>query len=402
MKVVHLVSGENGGAANAAKRISASLNDAGIESEIFYFLGENRIEKSRSFIIAQKIARRFNILITKLCGLEKSSTFAWECAGLDWVKNPVIQNADVVHLHQVNFGLINWHTLKALCKTKKVVWTQHDMWCFTGGCFYEHCEQKYSGGCKDCPLFDNSIGKKLVEHQFNIKKRCLEMNPITIVGCSNWMTRCAESSQITKKCRCITIPNCVDLGVFQPHGSAYLRDRFPQLRNKRIILFGAMNIQDERKGYRYLRDAIMHLNPDVYALVIFGENMSDDTLNCFDQICLGYISNQTEMSNIYSSSDVFVAPSIQENLANTVMESLACGTPVTAFRTGGMSDMITHMENGYLAKKCDSTDLATGIEICCQSKPMSIKARESVVSRFSPEIVAKKYINLYYDGRDSP
>lgn len=401
MNVVHLVSGENGGAANAAKRISSALNDTGIESEVFYFLGKNRIEKSRRFIVAQKIARRFNILIMKLCGLEKSSTFAWECAGLDWVKNPVIQNADVVHLHQVNFGLINWHTLKALCKTKKVVWTQHDMWCFTGGCFYEHCEQKYGEGCRNCPLFDNSMGKKLVEYQFNIKKRCLEQNPITIVGCSNWMTECAKSSQITKKCRCVTIPNCVDLGVFRPHSCADIRERFPQLRNKRIVLFGAMNIQDERKGYQYLRDAILHLDPDDYALVIFGENMSDDKLSGFDQICLGYISNQAEMSKVYSGCDVFVAPSLQENLANTVMESLACGTPVTAFRVGGMPDLINHMENGYLAKKCDPRDLAAGIEICCRSKAMRIKARESVVSRFSPAIVAQKYIDLYNDGSDS-
>ena len=129
--------------------------------------------------------------------------------------------------------------------------------------------------------------------------------------------------------------------------------------------------------------------------------MSDDKLSGFDQICLGYISNQAEMSKVYSGCDVFVAPSLQENLANTVMESLACGTPVTAFRVGGMPDLINHMENGYLAKKCDSRDLAAGIEICCRSKAMRIKARESVVSRFSPAIVAQKYIDLYNDGGDS-
>jgi glycosyltransferase involved in cell wall biosynthesis len=166
-----------------------------------------------------------------------------------------------------------------------------------------------------------------------------------------------------------------------------------------MILFGAMkSTKDKRKGFQYLKSAINVLSEDFdFEAIVFGNSGKDDQLN----IPINYMGNfpNNMLTTLYSAADVFVAPSVQDNLPNTVMEALACGTPSVAFDIGGMSDMIIHKENGYLAKPFDTNDLARGIEWIVRhdqrKKDLSDKSRKYVENNFELKYIAKKYADLY-------
>ena len=155
---------------------------------------------------------------------------------------------------------------------------------------------------------------------------------------------------------------------------------------------------DERKGYRYLLEALNELSKleQNYRAVVFGNKgeLHFDGLN-IPVTGLGMIHDDNKLRKIYSAADVFVAPSVQENLSNAVMESLSCSTPVAAFNIGGMSDMIDHKETGYLAKPFDAADLAAGIAYSAAHPQMRQNARRKVEESFGMSVVGKQYKALY-------
>ena len=173
---------------------------------------------------------------------------------------------------------------------------------------------------------------------------------------------------------------------------------------KKIILFGAANIMDRRKGIVYLVEALDHLKNNYpgtedMEIIIFGKNKTFDVgLLPFKVYELGIINNQQDMAELYSLADVFVTPAIEDNLPNTVMEALASGTPVVAFNTGGIPDMVDHLQNGYLAEYKSPSDFAAGINfVLNNNEPAALaeNARNKVLQNFTNEIVAAKYMALY-------
>jgi glycosyltransferase involved in cell wall biosynthesis len=160
---------------------------------------------------------------------------------------------------------------------------------------------------------------------------------------------------------------------------------------------------DRRKGIIYLVEALDELKKNYpeqnIEIIIFGKNKSFDvSVLPFKVHELDLISSQDDLVDLYSLADVFVTPAIEDNLPNTVMEALACGTPVVAFNTGGIPDMVEHRQNGYLAEFKSSADFATGIHYILNSEnkaELALNARKKVLDTFTNEIVAAKYINLY-------
>jgi glycosyltransferase involved in cell wall biosynthesis len=172
----------------------------------------------------------------------------------------------------------------------------------------------------------------------------------------------------------------------------------------KVILFGAANINDRRKGISYLVEALNDFTdhcPDkgLIEVVIFGKNNHFDVEQLpFRVTQLGIIALQDELAEVYGLADVFVLPSVEDNLPNTVMESLSCGTPVVAFNTGGIPEMVEHLKNGYLAEYQSAKDLAKGIfEILYVANPkeMAVNARNKVLTDFNNEKVARQYMEIY-------
>ena len=308
-----------------------------------------------------------------------------------------IIDPSIIHLHWICGGFIRIETLKKI--KKPIVWTLHDSWAFTGGCHIPYECMGYRENCGKCPTLGSKREHDLSRFVLERKIKSWHDLDITVVTPSTWLSDCAKNSNLFSNSRIEVIPNGIDINQFKPIDKETARDQLSLPKDKKLILFGAVNsTSDPNKGFNHLKDSLSHLeklkNTD---LVIFGGENSIDLQDCkFKIYSLGKIYDDNTLALIYSAADVFVAPSLSENLPNTILESLACGTPCVAFNIGGIPDLIEHKKNGYLASPFDSKDLAVGIKwILDDEKTLSENARQKVLDEFNILDVAYRYSELY-------
>lgn len=415
MKVIHLSNSDfNGGAAIAAKRIVIAQRQLlGVESNL---LVQSRISKGDFIFTTQASSldklfttyRKFaDELSIRLLTIQSRGRFTFPYFGQDISKNTLIKNADVINLHWINNGFLSLNSLEKLSQLNKpIVWTLHDMWAITGGCHYSSGCTKFIDQCSDCPslLFksENDLSNKI----FSRKKKILENLNLTIITCSKWLAGEALRSRLLSDKKIITIPNPLDTNLFKPFNKIKAKENFKFPLDKKIILIGAMNLKDERKGFRYLIEGLNIINNLKIKnklnieLVVFGK-LDQNVLSRipFNVHQLGKLNNENEIVMSYNSADVYVAPSLEDNLPNTVMEAMACGVPVVAFNVGGIPDMVDDRVNGFLAKLKSSEELAKGIELILSDEDLqrrvSLAAREKVTKNFDQKIIAEKYLETY-------
>ena len=388
MKVVHITTYNYGGASIAAKRISEALCRAGADSKVISMKEIQAYNRTRISRLLRKITYHFIDRFERKFHFE--GYFNFDLKGLDLTKVPEISSADVINLHWVGDGLVSNRSLKQLKKINKpIVWTLHDMHPFTGGCHYDGDCGRYRELCGKCPKLKSAAENDYTSRNLKKKKAIIERLNVTVVGCSRWITECAKQSAVFKNKECITIHNCIDEEQFYPVDKQLARKALALPDDgRKIILFGAIApTGDKRKGYQHLVDALKLLNPAEYCCCVFGGYVDTDI--SLSIISVGEVSDTITLRLLYSAADVFVAPSIQENLANTVVESLTCGTPVVAFNIGGMPDMINHKKNGYLAKPFDAADFSNGIEFSAMTNLIINEKRYSFIE------TSKQYIKLY-------
>lgn len=405
MKIVHLVAKDSGGAYRAAERINYALkkNDD-VDSEILVL---NKAHKNSE--VTAFFNNRMSLLLFKLYRTFKTKNLDKKgLLGIGYVANygiPIskwkkVCEADIVHLHWVNDGMISYRELKKMTtKGIHIVWTMHDMFPFTAVCYYDNECGGYKNGCISCPLCNSKLSQDEINNIIRCKKEAYNEN-ISFVGCSNWITNCAKSSFLCKNSEVMVIPNTIRFDIFKPISKRKAMEmlKLKKSEKKKFILFGAMSsTSDKRKGYEYLHKALCTLeHKDEYIVLVFGGKSEDIVDVGIETFNVGMIYNDNQLAALYSIADVFVAPSLQENLSNAVMESLACGTPVVAFNIGGMHDMIAHKSNGYLAVLSNIDDLKKGIEwTASHSNELSKSCVDSVRDKFSNNKVAEQYITLY-------
>jgi glycosyltransferase involved in cell wall biosynthesis len=228
---------------------------------------------------------------------------------------------------------------------------------------------------------------------------------MTVIAPSRWMATLARESALLRRCRIETIPNGIDTAVFKPIDRRIAREILNLPLDRRLVLFGAMRAtSDRRKGFEYLKAALdrIAVGPlrHVVELVVFGATAprSPERFGLKTHY-VGQINDEVALALLYASADAFVAPSRQDNLPNTVMEALACGTPCVAFRVGGLPDMIVDRENGYLAEPFVADDLAAGIIWLLEDEDralrLSTNARETAVASFRLDQQAAATAALY-------
>jgi len=205
----------------------------------------------------------------------------------------------------------------------------------------------------------------------------------------------------------VHIPTGVDVTIFRPeNGRAAARSSLGLPTDRKLILFGGWGATtDSRKGFSHLKtalDALSASSPGVAAtLVVFGNSPDahiGDELP-FPVISVGRVHEEAKLAKIYAAADVFVAPSSEDNLPNTVLEALACGTPVVAFAAGGIPDAVEHRENGFLASPQAGGELGAGIAWTLADEQrldrLRIAARETALARFDLAACAWRYIELF-------
>jgi glycosyltransferase involved in cell wall biosynthesis len=310
---------------------------------------------------------------------------------------------DLINLHWVNEGFLRLETLAKL--PQPLVWTLHDMWPLTGGCHYSGDCRGYEQSCGACPQLGSQNQSDLSHQIWQRKRRAWNAANLTLVALCDWMAEAARASALFSNARIERIPNGIDTETFQPLEPEMARRLLRLPPDRPLILFGALNAtQDRRKGFHLLQPALQALCQRMghAELVVFGAERPasppDFGLPCH---YLGSFQDDLSLALLYSAVDLFVLPSTEENLANTILEALACGTPCVAFGIGGMPDLIEHQQNGYLAKPGDTKDLAQGmcwvLEQQSRSPNLAQRAREKVIQEFTLEIQSRRYLNLFAD-----
>ncbi|NBW03217.1 MAG: glycosyltransferase, partial [Cytophagia bacterium] len=202
----------------------------------------------------------------------------------------------------------------------------------------------------------------------------------------------------------VAIPNAIDTQVFKPGNKEEARKKLGLDPHKMYLLLVAMRVNAPAKGFDYLSKALEIWAQNNATRVAQTELMIVGGLTDAEIIhslplkvnSMGYVSDPHQMIEIYRAADLFITPSLEENLPNTIMEAMACGTPSIGFNTGGIPEMIAHKKNGYVAQKIDSNDLAAGIDWLLENVEIaSIEARQFVENNYSEEFVAQKHIDFY-------
>ncbi|MDR1115768.1 MAG: glycosyltransferase family 4 protein [Tannerella sp.] len=411
MRILILNTSENiGGAAVAANRLMLVLQKAGIDASMLVrdkgSENPNVISINSSQI--NRIANTFRFIwehfIIFLCSrLNRENIFKISIAntGIDVSRHPSVRDADIIHLHWINQGFLSLNDIERLSGLgKPVVWTMHDMWPCTAICHHARECKKYQECCRSCFFLHSSNKNDLSSIIFLKKKKIIEKADITFVTCSRWLSEKAKTSIILKNKQILTIPNPINISVFHPGNVFAEREKLNLPLGKKLILFGAVNITDKRKGIDYLIKAMKHIQRETdVELVIFGQTKQNmEPLFPFPVHYAGYIKNEQDMSSLYNAVDIYVTSSLEENLPNTIMESMACGTPCVGFNIGGIPDMIDHKQNGYVAEYKNPDDLAAGIQWLLREsdyEEVSKNARKKVEGNYREDIVAGKYIALY-------
>jgi glycosyltransferase involved in cell wall biosynthesis len=403
-----------GGAAMACLRLFKALKAAEVDVKMLV-QDKTSIEEGVQSTIHHKIDKiraDFNFLYERLSFIlkerDKSVRFAFSTAntGTDITSEQPVKNADILHLHWVNGGFLSLEDLDQLFQLKKpVIWTLHDMWPFTGGCHYSGTSEKFLNQCGNCHFLNNPSPHDISNKGWIKKNDIYNRNRnITFVACSNWMRELAQKSSLLKNFEVITIPNPIDTDIYHKQDKAFSRKKWNVPQDAKVILFGAANINHTRKGIKYLIEALHEIKgssepiKENIHLVVFGKSKGFDFGQIpFPVVNLPVIKSEAQLAEIYSLADVFVLPSLEDNLPNMVMEALSCSTPVVAFNSGGIKDMIDHGENGYLAEFMSVKDMAKGIitVLAENSNSYSINARKKIVENFSYDIIAGKHFQLY-------
>jgi glycosyltransferase involved in cell wall biosynthesis len=401
-KVVHLqYSTESGG--RAALRIQRALAKVDVASSIVSLIsGPQAIPGITYMGKRQKVISRIDNKIqdylvrktNKLLG-----SFSYPVLGSDVAKLPEIQEADIIYIHWALNGFLNFSSFRKIFRLNKpVIIFLHDMWAVTGGCHHSfNCEKYKTTGCNNCPMFFNDKEHDLSAAEFKKKlKLYSSFDNICFVSPSKWLYDCAKASLLTRNKPVYYIPNILDDMLFKPMDKRKAKQILNIDPDETVISFGAISISSPYKGWLYLQKAMEILKQDenlknVTAL-IFGSEYSQEIADTipFKTKFMGYLKDEYSTLLIYNAADVFVAPSLAEAFGYVVMEALSCGTPVVGFNVGGIPDMISHKENGYLANYKDAEDLAAGVKYCLQH---NIKGY--LVPNLKPALTIQKHLKLF-------
>ena len=409
MKILQLSESDKvGGAAIAASRLNTGLVELGVDSRM---LVNNRVTDNPGVVGPEstydKITARLSPLLDRIP--RKLSTTGYDLVSSAWVPDRLPARIhklgpDILNLHWVNNGYMRIETLKRF--SQPVVWTLHDMWPFCGGEHYAGQSERFKSGYRYDNRGDNESGFDVNRWIWLRKKKAwARLNDMVIVTPSKWLASCASESALFHDRRIEVIPNGVDHERFKPVDRALAREVLGLPGDRKLILFGAGSAtSDRRKGYHLLVDALRQLEGDVsdseFELVVFGASSGDGGFTSRAHY-LGHLHDEISMALVYAAADVFVVPSLEDNLPNTVLEALSCGTPVVAFDIGGMPDMISHKVNGFLATEFDTSMLSEGIRwvLSDHERWMSLcaEARNTVEAGFTLKHSASRYRELYQD-----
>lgn len=411
MKILHLSTHDtSGGAARAAYRLHKGLQYIGLDSQM---LVQEKLSDDKTVIapkirLFQGIAKTkltFETLPLKLYRQRSNTSFFTQ-----WLPDRVVPqvahiNPDIINLHWISAAFMQIETLAKL--KQPLVWTLHDSWGFTGGCHVIGECDRYTVSCGACPQLNSGNDWDLSRWVWKRKAKAWKDLNLTLVSPSSWLANCASSSSLFKNLRIEVIPHGLDTETFRPINQVLAREILNLPQDKKLILFGALQATSDRnKGFHLLQPSLQKLSKsgwnNSWDVVIFGASQPENPPDLgFKTHYLGHLHDNMSLASVYSAADVMLVPSLQESFGQTASESLACGTPVVAFNSTGLKDIVDHQHNGYLAKPYEVEDFAKGItwvlENAERHQKLSFYAREKAEREFTLQLQARRYSALFQE-----
>ena len=428
MKVCHFNTFPYGGAAYAARRIHDSLRLEGVLSKFYYWKNNRKqldatyermefeqpeeipllgpiIRKHRR-IKQRQIKNRYDKHIRpRNKDLEVfSGAQLLDHTRINWN----IHGADVIHLHWVAFFLDYMTFFASIPDEVPVVWTLHDMNPLSGGCHYSGACSRFTVGCGQCPQLIQPHATDESFESFKIKKRAIKKKNLTVVAPSRWMLNLAKSSMMfNANTRFEYIRYGFDLDVFRPYDKQQIRKELGiDCQGKFIVGFGAEDINHHRKGFHYVVETLRRLkqNPRIECVVFGGGDLPEDLQQLSKIHSFGFIEEPEQQAKIYSAMDCFLLPSLEDNSPQTGLEAMACGTPVVAFDTGGISEYVLSHQSGLLCSTGNANKLAASVDWLSKNplicKRMAARSRRLMEARYSLREQAYNYRQLYDSIRE--
>lgn len=417
MKVLHINTASTGGAAIAAIRIHEALLENNIDSNLltlypskkniknhFVFKGKS-LKKSVEYPvltlknwIIEKFSKRYQLqkalenetdlyrkkMITPevIDGVASFGLFSFPDSNFDVTELEIYKQADIIHLHWIA-GFIDYELFFKKNK-KPVVWTLHDANPFLGG--FHHTDDELRN-----EKTHRVIDKKIKEIKYNAINNCRK---IVVVSPSNWLANEAKKSKIFSNRRVVTIRNCISHDIFKQNDKVFSRKLLNLDLNKKIFLLASNDLKDFRKGIDLVLPIIESPLFKDFLFLLVGSNF--EKLNLDNIVALNNINDELLMSVVYSASDFFILPSRLDNLPNTMLESIACGTPVISFPIGDTDELLVNSRCGIVTKKISTESL---LELLKDENLEEKFNKDNLINFsqkiFSSRVVSENYISEY-------
>ena len=400
-----------GGAAVAANRLMKALNNNGVKAKMLVR------EKNSTTLTVVPLPKspllqwRFlweRIVVFFHLRFQRQHLFEIDLAntGNDITSLREFKEADIIHLHWINQGMLSLKDIRKILRSgKPVVWTMHDIWPATAICHLTLGCRNFTTHCRNCRLLpgkgsNNDLSAKVWAR----KQAMIDGENIYYVACSKWLESEAKSSKLLDGQKITSIPNPIDLHIYNKGNKTEARQRLGLPTDKKLILFASQRATNVNKGMGYLIEACRQLQdiPNLGVIILGGHAEEVTSQLSIANFPLGYVNDEQRIVDVYNAADVFVLPSLSENLPNTIMEAMACGVPCVGFKVGGIPEEIDHKKNGYVAEYRSSEDLARGIRWILSEADytmLSDNAVHKVVQCYSQQSVAMKYLDVYHQAQ---
>lgn len=387
MKVAHINTYCSGGAAIACKRIVKALNKSGTDAEMLVLYktihDENIFDFRYELTFAEKIklkfANKYNVVLNQYKYANKEELFSPYYSVWDINRHSLVQSADVINLHWVS-GFVDFNSFLKN-KKKKIVFTLHDFYPFSGGFHYPNL------------YFNTSFFKEEINRNLHMLEKLYNQSDIHFVGPSGYIINQFEKNLPLKNATSSVIRNPVDRNLYFYSKENSYRQKAGFDVNDKVLLYINDKLKYNRKGYLRFKEIIPELLRHGYKIIMAGDR--DTELQDASVFQTGFVNSDSELNKIYNSSDLLLYTSFNDNLPNTISESLCSGIPVIAFNNGGIGEMIQDGVNGRLIEGNNLRAFANGVDEILTGKTNNHEISKVAHEVYSEIKAAEKYNEIY-------
>jgi glycosyltransferase involved in cell wall biosynthesis len=405
MRILHLHSTDNSHAAGGVLvmcRLHDSLKRSGFDSRLLCGTKTSGADDVRQIRRNPRLEGALRKLTSRV-GL--NDIHAVSAFGVP--DDPEFRAADVLHIHGPHPNFFSYLALPKITGQKPTVFTLHDMWALTGHCAVSYECERWRTGCGSCPHLDANpaVRRDATAIDWRLKRWSYGRSYFHVTAPSRWLAERARQSMLGHL-PIHYIPHGLDMDVYEPLDKAECRRLLRIPEGKLVLMFAAVRLNQRSKGGDLLLKALQQL-PDTLrrrmVLLLLGEN-SQELARATDIPVhgLGYIGNDRVKALAYSAADLYVSPTRAEAFGLTLLESMACGTPMVTFDVGGVTETVRPGETGYLARPEDPADLCAGIAglLCDEALRLrfGLRCREIALAEYSSELQVQRYIELYREA----